>query len=563
MKKILLLATIFVAFVFTLSAQSPAKYWVQFKDKEGTSYSVDRPEEFLSPRAIAKRQHFNIPVTEQDLPVSEVYVKKLLGIDDKMVLLTRSKWLNGVTVYTTTPNIIDEITKLDFVEKCECTAILKEEENFNYPKSSYAPPAKTESVLNFTPNEDCDYGYSAAQVSLNRAQWLHRMGAHGEGMLVCVLDAGFMNADEIPHFEAMRKEGRLLGTKNFVFPGRSVFADGSHGTMALSCIAGYMEHDMLGTAPKASFYLAQTEDGRTENKIEEDNWVAGIEWADSLGCDVVNSSLGYSKFDNKSQSYTYEDMNGTVSRASIAADIAVSKGIVVCVSAGNEGSATWHYITAPADAKDVITVGATDVNGSPARFSSHGPTSDKRVKPDAAAVGYNAILANEHGETDIASGTSFSSPLMCGMVTCLWQLFPDKSSYDIVEAVRFAGHISNNPNDQYGYGITNFLHAYNFLSLDQESRVKFASQVVCYKPKCKAVYIAEKSATTMTITFKADWTPVETSTIVPISHDSHRHDLQLKLPKLPKDRNFGIVRLEIRDNSTGRSYEQVVGLVKK
>lgn len=562
MRKILLLSILF-AFVSILSAQSPAKYWVQFKDKQGTTYSIDRPEEFLSPRAIAKRTRFHIEITEQDLPISEVYVKKLLAIDANMVVMSRSKWLNGVTVYTTTPDIIEKIKELDFVELCECTVSLKNEEDFSYPKSSYAPPATTQDLLTFTPNQDCDYGYSLAQTFLNRAQWLHRLGAHGEGMVVCVLDAGFKNADDIPHFEAMRKEGRLLGTKNLVFPGRSVFISGSHGTMALSCIGGYLESEMLGTAPKASFYLAKTEDERSENKIEEDNWVAGIEWADSLGCDVINSSLGYSKFDNKLQSYTYQDMNGHVSRASIAADIAASKGILVCVSAGNEGNDKWHYITAPADAENIITVGATAVTGAPANFSSHGPTSDNRVKPDAAAVGFNTVLANAEGETDIASGTSFSSPLLCGMVTCLWQLCPEKSVSEVINAVRAAGHISQNPNDKYGYGVTNFLAAYNYLKRNFDGNVRLAAQTVCTKSKCVAQYFTTPLANTFSLSVSMDGSDYAAEYVIEPKHKGEVENLKIKMPKLSKDQQYGIVRLTVRDNSTGIQYEQVVGLAKK
>ena len=228
-----------------------------------------------------------------------------------------------------------------------------------------------------------------SQTNINRAQWLHRMGAHGEGMFIMVLDGGFENANEIPHFKALRDEGRLVGTRNFVQPGRSVFVEGTHGTMTLSCMAGYLEEEMMGTAPKATYFLAQTEDGRSENKIEEDNWVAAAELADSLGCDLINSSLGYYKFDDKSKSYTYKDIDGETSRASLAADIAVSKGIIVCVSAGNEGDDVWHYITCPADAKDILTVGGVDHQGVAAPFSSYGPTYDNtmpRLKPLNDAV---------------------------------------------------------------------------------------------------------------------------------------------------------------------------------
>lgn len=564
MKKIVFFAFA-LAFSYQLFAQQPAKYWVTFKDKEGTGYTVDHPEDFLSPRAIAKRAKFRIDITEQDLPVSEVYVRQLLAIDTNMVVMTRSKWLNGVTVYTTTEDIREKIVGLPFVTGCECTAKLKTEETFTYPKSTYRPPAKTETVLPIVKGKDLNYAYSAAQTALNSAHWLHRLGAHGEGMVICVLDAGFKNADEIPHFEAMRKEGRLLGTKNFVFPGRTVFNAGTHGTMALSCIGGYKEDEMIGTAPKASFYLAKTEDERSENKIEEDNWVAGIEWADSLGCDVLNSSLGYSKFDNEEQSYKYKDMNGRVSRATRAADIAASKGMLICVSAGNEGNNDWRYLTAPADAVNIITVGATTVTGTPVNFSSYGPTSDSRVKPDADAVGLNSILASAEGETDIASGTSFSSPTLCGMVACLWQLFPEKTNLEIIEAVRESGHIHNAPTDKMGYGVTNFLSAYNLLKMHTGNSLNFLfiTSNISTKKTCTAYYMANYSATTLTVSVQMEGDDnVITQTITPKKR-METIAMKLKLPSLPKGQEYGIIHLTITDNSTGISYEQVIGATKK
>ncbi len=365
---------IVASFFVTLYAQSPAKYWVQFKDKANTTYSIDRPQEFLSLRAIEKRQRFNIDITEQDFPVNESYIRQVLALDENMVLLTKSKWLNGITVYSTVKDIDKQIRELKCVAMCECTASLENEETFDYPQSTYTPPKTTKEV--FVADEhvgNFSYGKTSVQLAMNQAHWLHRLGARGEGMLMVVMDGGFKNANKMECFEALRQEGRLLGTRNFVQPGRSVFISGSHGSEVLSCITGYVDNEFMGTAPKASFYLAMTEDSRSENKIEEDNWVAGVEWADSLGCDVLNSSLGYYKFDNKLQSYQYEEMNGKISRASQAATLAAQKGMIICVSAGNEGDEEWHYITAPADAEGVLTVGAIDREGSMAEFSSTVP----------------------------------------------------------------------------------------------------------------------------------------------------------------------------------------------
>jgi len=443
----------------TLLAQTPAKYWVQFSDKAHSPYSIQEPEKYLSMRAIERRQRMHISITEQDLPVNQQYIDSLYLIDTTMVLLTTSKWFNAVTIYTETDSIlgksiVEKIKELPFVKYVECTALPKQPEKFNYPRVHYQPPKTTKEVFSCN---DIDYGNSFYQVALNGGNWLHQLGVCGEGMRIAVFDAGFENVNTLPQFSALRDEGRLLGARNFVQPGRSVFISGSHGTNTLSCIVGYEKGVIVGTAPKASIYLAVTEDSRSENKVEEDNWVAAAEWADSLGCDVISSSLGYHRFDIKNQSYIYQDMNGEVSRASIAASIAATKGMLVCVSAGNEGNKSWKYLTAPADARGILTVGAVTYDRQPASFSSIGPTSDGRVKPEALAVGVNAIVVQPSGYVSDASGTSFAAPLLCGMATCLWQLFPSLSNDVIIKGICFAGSHTNAPTPKYGYGIPNMV----------------------------------------------------------------------------------------------------------
>lgn len=561
MKKIILFSFI-LAFTLTLSAQKPAKYWVEFTDKKDSPYSINRPEEFLSARAIEKRQRFNIPVTKEDLPVNENYIRQLLAIDKTMVLLTKSKWLNGVTVYSETEDIMEKILALPFVSGAECTSPMDSEEDFDYPHTTYAPPSKTTEVLKIEKGHELDYGYSYSQTSINSAQWLHRMGAHGEGMFIMVLDGGFKNANTIPHFKALRSEGRLIGTRNFVQPGRSVFIEGTHGTMTLSCMAGYMEQEMLGSAPKAMYFLAQTEDGRSENKVEEDNWVAGAELADSLGCDLINSSLGYYKFDDKSKSYKYKDLDGETSRATRAADIAVNKGIIVCISAGNEGNDSWHYITCPADAKDALTVGGVDHQGVAAPFSSYGPTSDNRVKPDAAAVGFNAVIANEKGETELASGTSFSSPILCGMTACLWQLFPKRSSHQVIQAVRLAGLRFSAPDNQLGYGITNFIYAYNILAqFDSDNDITILPETAIAKSGPMKIYYYTTNPTNFTIEVGLEGS--NTYTLKQFRTNKKNGIVKVKLPKVPLEKDYAIATLKVNDLDHNTSYNCIIGILKK
>lgn len=469
MKKLLLFLTLFP--ILTVYAQSPAKYWVQFKDKEGTPYSVSRPEEFLSARAIAKRQFYHIPITKTDLPVNPEYVRQVLEADSTAFLCTTSKWLNGITIYSTCDSVEPLLRKLPFVDLVECTSRLDTTEEEPVVEFLYLETPNTPIKQSWEGQAlKEDYGRSAAQMWMNNAQWLHRMGYHGEGMLMMVMDAGFENVDSIFIFKTLRDDNRLLGARNMVRLDKDPFRKESHGTMVLSCIAGYAPGKLIGTAPMAQIYLCQTEDSRSETKVEEDNWVAGLEWAESMGCQVLNSSLGYTKFDDTvAQRRTYQDLNGQESRASRAAQIAAIKGMIICNSAGNEGASKWRYLGTPADANSILTVGAVKADSTAANFSSYGPTADGRVKPDACAIGMMALVCNPKGRLTMAAGTSFSSPILSGMVTCLWQAFPEKSNFEIMEAVRQSGHLYENPEDQRGYGIPDFLKAYNILRQQSNS----------------------------------------------------------------------------------------------
>jgi len=467
-KRLLFFCTLF-SFIFCLNAQTPAKYWVQFKDKNGTPYSIERPREYLSQRAIDLRQKHNIAVVESDLPVNPQYVKQVLALDSTMRLFTSSKWLNGITVYCEKENILAEIQQLPCVQFAEVTIRMKEvepeqQEPFRYSRT--ATHSDYTYASDITDHNIFDYGKSFDELKLNGVVWLHHYGFRGTGMRMMILDGGFLNVDTLHFFETLRNDNRLLGVRNLVQPEESPFIRHTHGSMVLSCIASYVPGELVGSAPMTEVYLCQTEDSRSENKIEEDNWVAGVELADSLGCQVLNSSLGYIKFDDSLMTRTYSDLNGQISRASQAATIAASKGMIICNSAGNSGDEPWRHLGCPADARNILTVGAVDVDGDKASFSSFGPTADGRIKPDACAVGYETWLGNTRGKVIRSFGTSFSSPLLAGMVTCLWQAFPDKSNYEIMEAIRQSGSQYAKPDSALGYGIPNFLTAYNILLQD-------------------------------------------------------------------------------------------------
>jgi hypothetical protein len=461
MKKTVILITI-ILWGCNVFPQTYAKYWVQFTDKNSSPYSIAKPEEFLSPRAIEKRNRFNIKITETDLPVNEHYISEILTLDTSVVLFTKSKWLNGITIYATCDSLINKLQKLPFVKFAERTISMKEpetgykslfEQSFGY---NFAPPS--------TAIEELDYGKSKAQIFINNAQWLHRLGFRGEGMLLMVLDGGFHNVDSVRHFRKLRNEGRLWGVRNYVQPAiNPMRGDAYHGTSVLSCIASNIPGELIGTAPNISVYLAQSEDSRSENKVEEDNWVTAMEWADSLGCDVLNSSLGYTRFDDAEKSYTVADLNGQTSRASQAATIGAARGIIVCISAGNLGNDAWTYIGTPADANHVLTAGGIDVYGNRAPFSSYNYEHNERIKPDACTAAVDVWVTNPFSKTTTMDGTSFASPLLAGMVSCLWQAFPQKTAYEVMEAVRQSCSNASNPDNSLGYGIADMFKAYNLL----------------------------------------------------------------------------------------------------
>ena len=580
MKKLIFLA-ITTVLVVTAFGQSPAKYWVAFTDKKGTPYSIDKPEAFLSPRALELRKAHGIAIDERDLPVNPDYVRQVLALDTAARCFTTSKWLNGMTVYALRDDMKEAIERLPFVDSVERTDVPKEplppaEPAYVFPGSGGTPMLSYQSDIQ--KNNDFDYGKAAKQVRVNNVHWLHRMGFRGEGMQMMVLDGGFENIDTISCFKNLRNDHRLLGARNFVQPEVDPMRKHSHGTMVLSCIASYIPGLLVGTAPMVQVYVAQTEESGSEDRVEEDNWVAGLEYADSLGCQVLNSSLGYTTFDDSVNQRTYADLTGEVSRASRAATIAASKGLLICNSAGNEGTKKWKYIGAPADAKDILSVGAVNVEGKRAYFSSFGPTADGRIKPDACAVGRHTYLSTPVGIVTIADGTSFSSPMLSGMVACLWQAFPEKSNYEIMEAVRqagsrnvvFNGYVFSAPDtdDGYGYGITDFLRAYNILKYGNEDDVMFMSYSNDMDSKTANQFYALLGPAYTTLGVTATPFAFRDGKIVenkPVNVNVTQREMEdgtnahvITLPKLSKKQPYQLYRVDFVID--GKTVSRIVGL---
>ncbi|WP_418696496.1 S8 family peptidase [Bacteroides sp.] len=449
MKKLIFLLGFALMAVGAKAQQDTLKYRISLKDKAATTYSLKHPEAFLSAKAIARRQKQNLPIDSTDLPVCRKYIDEIRkqGVN----IVVAGKWENFVTVSCNDSTLIDRIAALPFVRSTEKVWIAP---GGDKPTMS----TRRDSVENKpTVHPDSIYGLAISQIRMSNGDKLHQEGFKGQGMTIAIIDAGFHNADRI----TAMKNIRVLGTKDFVNPKGDIFAESSHGMMVLSCIGMNQPDIMTGTAPEASFWLLRSEDEYSEHLVEQDYWAAAVEFADSVGVDVLNTSLGYYTFDDKSKNYKYRELDGRHALMSRQASRIADKGMVLVCSAGNSGANSWKKVTPPGDAENVLTVGAVDKNAVLAPFSSIGNTADGRVKPDVVAVGLGADVMRTDGIQGKANGTSFSSPIMCGMVACLWQACPKLTAKEVVELVRQSGDRAAFPDNIYGYGVPDMWKAYN------------------------------------------------------------------------------------------------------
>lgn len=440
-------------------AQAPTKYFIRFTDKNSSPYSISNPSAFLSAKAINRRLAHGISVNETDIPVNQWYLDSLTNIG--VTLLNISRWFNGVSIYTTDSTKLIRINALPFV--VSSTPVFRINPNGNSAGNIKNLVENSRAPLN-PETSGYNYGVSYNQIHQINGDCLHNSGFHGEGMTIAILDAGFNGADTMLVFDSLRTNNQILGTKDFVQPGGNVYTQYIHGMDVLSTIGGNLPGQLVGTAPKAKFYLLRSEDAATENIIEEYNWVSAAEYADSAGADIISTSLGYTTFDKAYQNHTYSETNGHTAPITIAAEMASDKGILVVCSAGNSATQPWHYIGFPADADSVLTVGAVEPNGIYASFSSTGPTVDHRVKPDVAAQGDPAVVANQAGGITYESGTSFSCPITAGAVACLWQAHPTLSNMQLIQSIRESANQYTHPDSLLGYGIPDFCAASTILT---------------------------------------------------------------------------------------------------
>jgi len=450
MKKIIL----FLFLVSSFVGFSQEDAWVYFNDKPDSATYLSNPLTMLSQRALDRRSNQGIALDSKDVPIYQPYIDQVAtstGISVK----AKSKWFNCVHVRGSQADInalklLSFVLNVDFADKT-----LNSSPNKTKAKLKYTPVNKTmETAVIY------NYGNSLNQVQMLNGHLLHQANYTGSGKIIAVLDSGFPGVNTATPFQRLRDNTQILGGYNYVTKSSDFYSGGTHGTAVLSLMGGFVDGQLVGTAPDAKYYLYITEDDASENPVEESNWVEAAEEADRVGVDIITTSLGYFEFDDASYGHTYADMTGNAAFASKGANVAFSKGIVVLASAGNEGANPEPHIGVPAEALNVIAVGAVKDDRTYASFSSIGPSYDGRVKPDVMAQGqypytYSGGIINNGG-----SGTSYSCPILAGMVACLWQALPGKNAQQIKQLVVQSSDNFAEPavksRTQYGYGIPNF-----------------------------------------------------------------------------------------------------------
>ncbi|MDG1527947.1 MAG: S8 family serine peptidase [Polaribacter sp.] len=471
---------LFPLFVFFISLQlfSQEDAWVYLKDKPNSATFLATPLNMLSQRSLDRRTRQNIALDIKDVPVEATYYNQIKSTSE-ITVLAKSKWLNAIHVQGTKAKVNSLKNTFTFIQSIEFADNSLNASGKKLPKSN----AITKRNKFAEATTDFNYGNATSQITINKGEYLHQQGYSGSGMHIAVIDGGFPNVDTMDAFQRIRDNNQILGGYDFVKRNSNFYVQefsgvnliNTHGTKVLSTIAGYIDGQFVGSAPDASFYLFITEDTVNEVPLEESLWVEAAERSDSLGVDVINTSLGYSVFfDETKYNYSYSDMNGVTTFISRGAKEAVLKGMIVVTSAGNEGNDPYKYMNAPADVETVFTIGAVNSSKLIAGFSSYGPTANGKIKPDALAHGWNTYVIDPiTNAMRTGSGTSYASPIMSGLVACFWQAFPNLTNTQIMQRIRETGDKFNNPHEQYGYGLPNFETAYgNVLNVTEQEFIK-------------------------------------------------------------------------------------------
>jgi len=455
----LLLAFLWICSVSAAKIKYPGKrtfiYRYALTDKTPTPYSLDKPQRFLSHQSLERRKRQGLATDSTDLPVCKQYIRQFQMKGTKVI--GTSRWQNTVLVRSSDSLLLASLDSLPFVKKSICVFASPDSTDVTGDVRWYVH----EDFNRWDSVKNDPYGMARQQIETLEGIFLHEKKFTGRGVTIAVLDGGFQNYSRIPAF----RYTEILGTYDFV-RSRDEEAIGGfesidHGTKVFSALAAYAPEVTMGTAPDASYWLLRCEDPLTEQPVEEDYWTMAVEAADSLGADIINSSLGYYAFDGGRGNYRLQDLDGQTAFISRTASMVAKKGMILCNSAGNSGMGQWKKIGMPADAPDILTVGAFDRNRKLAAFSSVGPTQDGRIKPDVVAQGAPTVLISGRGTLVHDMGTSFSTPLVCGLVACLWQALPHKTASEIMDIVRRSASQYHEPTNIFGYGIPNFRKAFN------------------------------------------------------------------------------------------------------
>ena len=465
-----------------LSFSQSTRHIIQLKDKKGTAFTLANPSAYLSPKALVRRTRQKLSIDSTDLPLSVAYLDSIRSVQGVRIINV-SKWLNQVLIQADTPYTAAALARINSFPFVKITNVIAprrkpvDEEPVNQKFKEHIYPVKEPNPLinranrsAQTSNVTLNYGNSFNQIHIHEGEYLHDQGFSGQGMTIAILDAGFSGYKTNSAMDSVRLQGRILGEWDFVLNEASVNEDHPHGLYCFSIIAANKPGAIVGSAPHANFWLLRTEDVFSEYPVEEQNWVVGAEFADSAGADMITSSLGYVDFDDPSYNHSYAQRNGNTSIITIGADLAAKKGMIVMNSAGNYGALANDnkFVSCPADGDSVVAVGAVDIAGNIAAFSSWGPNGAGKIKPNIVSVGQGTTLANTAGNVSAGSGTSFSCPNMAGLILCLWQAFPEFTNMEIIDAVQKSAHLFNNPNERFGYGIPNFKEAYDILFKEKE-----------------------------------------------------------------------------------------------
>ncbi len=462
MKKNLLVLVFFIFFVNEMSAVTGYAYRISFSNKTG-SLTIADSLQFLSQKSLLRRSNQQILLEYPDLPLVQQYIDSVYQIIEGKKLHNKSKWFNQVVIIVDDTTKMQLLSQVSFVQSYKLVAIYSNwvakpnfeqqtEQNINKFPETYP-------LLQKTTGDPAYYGTSFQQINLHNGDILHDQGFRGQNMTIAVLDAGFKSVKQGLPFDSMHLQNRLLATWNFVKDSDDVYElNNNHGTNVLGCLTGIIKDKYVGTAPNANYYLFMTEDVGSEQPIEEDNWISALEYADSAGVDIFNSSLGYYDFDAPFQDFTYSDLNGKNTLMAKACNKAAKTGMIPIVSQGNEGTSAFVYLTNPADADSAYSVGMVDGSGIWCG-SGYGPNSSNKTKPDGVALGCNAMVVNSNDQVATSNGSSFAAPILCGLVACFWQKFPQLKWFEILDYIRASSDRYTSPNNTHGFGIPDFSKA--------------------------------------------------------------------------------------------------------